>query len=74
MKSKKVISLFLVTAMAATLLAGCGGSKDTPTAPADNTAANKPADTAPADTPAKAPEADNADAASSGADLEGSCF
>ena len=65
MKSKRVISLLLITAMSASLLAGCGGSDNKPadSTPADNTAANntteakpdeaKPAESTPADTTEK---------------------
>ena len=55
MKMKKVVSSLLVAAMAASLLAGCGGSNDqatTDSAPADTTSESSSADTdaEPADT------------------------
>lgn len=57
---KKLISMLLVSAMAATMIAGCGSTE----APAETTAATTPAETTPAETTAEETEApaDEADA------------
>ena len=58
---KKLLGLLLSTAMVASVLAGCGGSGDTPAAetPAETPAAETPAAEAPAETPAaETPEAE----------------
>lgn len=61
---KKLVSVLMCAAMAATLLAGCGGSSAPAATPAPAPAETKAADAAPAETKAAEAEAPAADAAS----------